>query len=379
MKKLLLILTNLLITAASFGQAAFTTVTGTLVDSSGQVWSNATVIAQLRPAPNNPALPLNNGTSITDSPQTVVTDNTGTFTLILDRTSAITPAGALWTFTVYPNASVQNGSSISLPISGATQNISGVFSSILIVPSVFAAPAINRAYTDGQVTGGTGGIYWNTTQNALKGCVLVGVTCTWVTIGNLTAPGSHFYVPYNNGSSAFTASINLQFNDLTNTFSTVNGSFGGTLNIGGIATFNNTITQVGQVPINISEITSNASGSPTCVFTSGGGTGFPGCTVYVNSTNSLMARIQLTTGSNPSSSGSVTFTFAGAGFPAASSLGCIIQPTRAAALWNPRVSFQGQDILSSGVVTTYIVTWDNNSVNLTSTIVYSFNMLCWAQ
>ena len=59
MKKLLLILMSLLILAvSSFGQAVYTTVTATLIDSSSQLWAGATVIASLRPAPNNPAVPL---------------------------------------------------------------------------------------------------------------------------------------------------------------------------------------------------------------------------------------------------------------------------------------------------------------------------------
>src|SRR5208337_1511307 len=232
MRRLLLILTSLLIlVVSSSGQAVYTTVTATLTDSSTQVWAGATIIASLRPAPNNPAVPLNNGLPITDSPQTAIADGTGTFSLILDSTNKVTPAGALWTFSIYPNATVSNGNSISLPITGTTVNLSGVLSSILTVPNVFAAPSVNRAYSNSEVNGGAGGIYWNTTSNTLNGCIFSLGICTWQTIGNLSTPGSHYYIPYNNGSSGFTASVNLQFNDTTNTLSSLNGIFNNNLTV----------------------------------------------------------------------------------------------------------------------------------------------------
>lgn len=209
----------------SHGQASYTNVTATLVDSSAQTWANATVVATLRPAPNNPAVPLNNGLPITDSPQTAITNGSGTFTMTLDDTSHITPAGATWIFNIFPNATVPNANSITLAVTGANLNLSGPLSSILTPPNVFASPVINRAYTDSQVNGGTGGIYWNTTSNTIRGCVFVSGSCNWVDIGNLSAPGSHFFIPYNNGGGAFTASANLQFNDVTNTFTTPNAVF----------------------------------------------------------------------------------------------------------------------------------------------------------
>jgi len=172
MKRLLIVCSLFLSSVFCYGQASYTTVTATLQDSSLQTWANATVIATLRPAPNNPGIPLNNGLPITDSPQTVVTDGSGAFTLVLDDTSRVTPAGATWIFNIFPNASVINASSITLAITGASVNLSGPLSSILTPPNVFAAPVINRAYNDSQVNGGTGGIYWNTTGNVLKGCVL---------------------------------------------------------------------------------------------------------------------------------------------------------------------------------------------------------------
>lgn len=263
MMKQFVVLMILLSAVLSCGQAVYTTVTATLVDSSSQIWANATVIASLRPSPNNPAVPLNNGLTITDSPQTVTTDSSGTFTLILDRTSSITPAGALWTFNIYPNASVKNSSSINLAITGTTLNLSGILSSILIVPSVNASPVINRAYSNTEVIGGNGAVYWDVTANALKGCIIVvnGLCTTWTTIGNFGVPGSHYFIPYNNGGGAFTASSNLQFNDITNTFSTFNLLVANNTILSGTLNVVSDTTLQGNVNINNVGSTLNVAGA----------------------------------------------------------------------------------------------------------------------
>src|SRR5579859_4804455 len=156
MKKLLILLTSLLLLNINSLAQHYTTVTATLTDSSAQVWTNAIVIATLRPAPNNASAPLNDGHAITDTPQSVITDGTGSFTLTLDDTSHITPTGALWTFAIYPNASVTNASSISLAVTGGSLSLTGVLSSILAVPVVNTSPILNRAYSDSEVSGGIG-------------------------------------------------------------------------------------------------------------------------------------------------------------------------------------------------------------------------------
>jgi hypothetical protein len=367
MKQLFIILMSLLVLTISavncYSQASYTTVTATLTDSSNQVWSNAVVIATLRPAPNNPSLPLNNGLAITDSPQTALTNNSGAFTLNLDNTSKITPAGALWTFSIYPNATVANGNSISLPITGTSVNLSGVLSSILTVPAVFAAPSVNRAYSATEVTGGVGGIYWDTTANLLKGCatVVLNMCTSWQTIGSFSVPGSHYYIPYNNGSGNFTANSNLQFNDLTNTFSTYNATFNNNVS------FPNLTVQTGCLNINAGIVGSYLcqGGTPSIVAGAGAG-GSPNLILVSNSLDNL-GIISVYTGTSPNpTANSVIFTFTySSSFSTLSS--CVVYPN-------------GGGIFYSGqpTILTNRLGWtlSSGSVALSPSSAYAWNYIC---
>src|SRR5579859_642557 len=217
-KKIIIIFTLCLCGYLAQAQS-FTNVTATLTDSSAQIWSNATIIVSLRPIPNNPGVPLNSGHPITDSPQTITADGTGTFTVTVDDTSKVTPSGSLWTFTMCPNATVAVCSTISLPVTGVSQNLSASLSSALVTPKVAAAPSINRAYSDAEASGGFGGIYWNTTTNNIKGCPLAFCGPTgWAAIGGGALTGQYLVINVQqfgatgNGSTDDTTSINNAIN-----------------------------------------------------------------------------------------------------------------------------------------------------------------------
>lgn len=180
MKKLFFLFLLILWNHNVFGQA-FTSVIGTLTDTSSQVWSSAIVQAQFVPAFGNPNPSLNQGHVITDSVQSVTADNTGTFSLTLDDNSKVTPTGSQWRFTICPNAVVAVCSSTTVFISGASMNLSSILSAALTVPSVFVSPYAYRAYNDTEALASTGALYWRTSDNSLRGCV--GFPCTWQAIG----------------------------------------------------------------------------------------------------------------------------------------------------------------------------------------------------
>jgi hypothetical protein len=162
----------------------YTNVTGTLTDSSTQVWQNAVVTAAFRPTPNTVGPFTNGGLPITDTPQVYVANSGGVFNFVLDTNSAVSPAGSQWTITACPNATVAVCTSVNITIAGASQDISTIMNAALIVPLVFASPVISRAYSDAEVQSGNGGIYWRTTDNTVRGCQAVpnGI-CTWTAIG----------------------------------------------------------------------------------------------------------------------------------------------------------------------------------------------------
>jgi len=207
MKKLFIIYSSFLglffFYTASVQAQHYTTVTATLTDSSSQVWTNALVIATFRPAPNVPGQSLNDGFAITDTPQTVITNGSGAFTLTLDDTNHVTPTGATWSFAIYPNATVAAASSITLGITGTSLNLTTTLSNTLIVPIVNTAPSVYRAYNNSEANGGEGAIYWNTTLNILEGCEYNGTNCTWLPIGSGSGGGTVTSVTESTGICLF--------------------------------------------------------------------------------------------------------------------------------------------------------------------------------
>jgi hypothetical protein len=165
---------------------SFTVVTGTLLDSQSQLWSGAIVNARIVPSFGNPAGLLNVGHAITDSPQSTTTDVNGIFTLTLDDNAKVTPAGSKWHFDFCPNATVVICSQLEITITGTSMNISSQITSALSpIAKVPALPNINRAYGDSEVVGGTGSIYWRTSDNTLRGCSVItnGLCSAWGSIG----------------------------------------------------------------------------------------------------------------------------------------------------------------------------------------------------
>jgi len=164
---LLLILTSL----ARATPPALTTVTATLTDSAGQVWANAQWQANFMQPFGNPASPLNNGNPITSN-HFGTADATGTFTVILDDNTVVTPSGNTWQFILCPNASVQNCSVAIVSVHGASQNLSASLSSFLSVPAVNTAPTIARAYRDSEANGGFGALYINSIDGTMRQCLI---------------------------------------------------------------------------------------------------------------------------------------------------------------------------------------------------------------
>lgn len=185
MKYKLLIL-FLLLASLSHGQCVgnCTTVSGTLVDSSGQVWSNAILTIKIVPKFGSVGPLLNNGVPINSPINNIIANGSGAFSISLDSNNQVFPAGSTWQFTICPNATVSNCGSISLFIFGATENVSSALNTFISTPVVSTAPTINRAYVDAEATGGLGSLYWRTTDNELRGCAVLLCNGTgWIAVG----------------------------------------------------------------------------------------------------------------------------------------------------------------------------------------------------
>lgn len=187
MKRLLICSAFVLIsTVLSFGQCvgSCTTVSGTIVDSSTQIWSAATITANIVPPFNNPAQLLNNGSPITSPTTSTTTDNSGNFSFSLDNNAVVTPSGSQWNFTICPNATVNTCSTVKLTITGASMNISTQINNAIALPIVNTSPSIFRAYGDTEAFGGQGAVYWRSIDNTFRGCAQT--LCSgsgWVAVG----------------------------------------------------------------------------------------------------------------------------------------------------------------------------------------------------
>lgn len=173
----------LLLCATALAAPSYTTVTATLMDSSSQIWVNATWTTEFAKPPGNNGNFTNSGTPITPN-QTGVANASGVFTVVLDNNLAVSPAGSGWKFTICPNATVAACSTIVLTINGVTEDVSAAINAILIVPVVNSAPMIARAYNDTEVNGSYGALYINSVSNTLKQCIQIACNGSgWNTFG----------------------------------------------------------------------------------------------------------------------------------------------------------------------------------------------------
>jgi hypothetical protein len=133
------------------------------------------------------------------------------------------------------------------------------------------------------------------------------------------------------------------------------------------------LTQAATVAEN--HVQTNLPTSPTCGFSTGGGTS-PACSANSGSSDSNGA-LDLLTGSSfggGSSSGSFIITF-NAAFTTANTAHCHFFPLASTGSWNARVGFSE----SSSGLGFVVINWDNNSVNLSALTHYAVTYICWGQ
>ena len=114
-----------------------------------------------------------------------------------------------------------------------------------------------------------------------------------------------------------------------------------------------------------------AGAAPTCVFTTGGGTG-SSCSLGTGSTN-LVGQIVARTGATPGSSGTITLSFAKPPF-GTSGNACVYTASSVDGTWNARVGVQVSRRNPSGNV----IAWDNDGVALAASTAYQINYWCGA-
>jgi hypothetical protein len=138
-----------------------TTVTLTVTDPSGQLWTNGFVTWQLYA--KKPV--FFNGVALVDSdflPQSIALDSSGFATFSVKDCGQMTPRPQVYRITVNPNAYTE-GITVYSFITGASQDISGQINAAILAPTVIPA-TIPFAYRDSNIElqNGVGEFYYNT-------------------------------------------------------------------------------------------------------------------------------------------------------------------------------------------------------------------------
>ena len=191
---------SLLALAVSAG-AQNTTVSATVTDSDGTLWTNGSWSLSFVPNPQNPNIsqyriggaPL----STTVMNQQGVISNTATFSIVMYDNTAITPVGSGWTLNVCPQANSACGI-YNFSTAGATLNISSALTSIIPAPR-FKAVSGAYGYVDleAQPQNIPGANYYNVQSGCQKyyntltltwSCFAGGATFLPIGGGTLTGP-----------------------------------------------------------------------------------------------------------------------------------------------------------------------------------------------
>lgn len=170
MKKILVWLSLLLLPVISMAQSTTVSSSG-VVDSDGVTWTNGSYTITFVPSPNWPSInsyTWSGGSLINNSVFTGSLNGSGAFSQSIPSSTAITPSGSKWKYTICPNAA-SGCFSINIASAGATQDVTSLLNSSAIGPRFPASP-IAFGYSDVEVTPIPlpGGSYFNTATNGLR-------------------------------------------------------------------------------------------------------------------------------------------------------------------------------------------------------------------
>jgi len=176
MKKLLLIL-GLLFAHSAYAQS--TAVTFQAVDTSSQQWTNGSYKISFYTNGLPGPFVWTGGAFNFNNFYTGALDGTGSATVTIPSSNAISPSGTEWSIQVCPNSSAPCYSQ-NFSIQGSTQTVALTPPPVLVPANQYNQPT---AYADTEIGGPTWGFsYWNVLSNTLRACEGP-LPCTWVAVG----------------------------------------------------------------------------------------------------------------------------------------------------------------------------------------------------
>lgn len=143
MKKLLCLLIMLL---PLYGAAQSTTVSGTAVDSTAVVWSNASIQITLQ----GPNPPYQQGGVSVPTTYSTITNGSGVFSISLPSNSSLAPGDSTYAFSICGNTSIPCANPFPVFVTGATLNISSNITAAL-TPATISGTPIVRAYANSEL------------------------------------------------------------------------------------------------------------------------------------------------------------------------------------------------------------------------------------
>lgn len=236
-----------------------TNVTATIVDSTSQPWNNGSYSITFVPNPSQPGPYYWQGSQFVPQKYTGSMNGSGTLTVTLPDNNTITPSGSQWAFVLCANTSAAC-STITIPVTGASEDLSSIFSSRVTPPLLYSSP-MPRAYSSSEIyipPPNQGGQYYNVTQNLpyfWNGMEWFALGGTVTSVG-LSLPGSVFFVT----GSPVTASGTLAGNFVSQSAYTL---FANCTGVGGTPSFCQLNAAMIAVAGTLSNTTTGDSGGVT--------------------------------------------------------------------------------------------------------------------
>lgn len=153
----------------SCSYAQFATVSGTVVDSSGQAWAGGTFTLVFTPSPYNPATPVFQGSIYFTKSFSGSLSSTGTYSVTnVPRSDYITPVGTYWSLTVCPAATASCYTVAPTTVNSASYTLNATPPPISINPN---PNSFSSAYSNSEISGGAPGtLYFNLTDSNYHVC-----------------------------------------------------------------------------------------------------------------------------------------------------------------------------------------------------------------
>ena len=159
-------------------KAQFTSVNAQIVDSDGTQWANGTYTITFKGSvPGQPSI---NGIFFTQTFSGTLSA-TGQFSATLADVAYVYPPNSTWVFTVKAATTSAQIYTISIPVTGLSENVSTQINAA-IKPPRLTGGQLSQAYNDGEVTAVPGNIYFRLSDGSFR-CYTTG----WVACGGISA------------------------------------------------------------------------------------------------------------------------------------------------------------------------------------------------